>query len=375
MHACTHACSLRRHGASPSPSAARKPPHPASFRIAATCAAPARTRRSARFPTMPGDSGLLRLPQLLRALLLVFDEQSTGRPRAYPDLSGAGSNENADLWLAFVIAIVLFAARYITHNCLLSRLLAKRTERERSKLSEGLFYSMYYVAAFAFFMGYVRANEEFLQSWRLFTNEPIVYSIFHPYPPPRSEFVQLYYMQALGFYLSALVFLVMYDTRRSDFRQLVLHHVVTLALIIVSYLYSYTRVGALILALHDFGDIFLYSATSLNKLGYKGIDTAVFAMFAVSFYVTRLVVLPRLVYGVLVESLMTLSVEPSFANWGMYFEVALLHWAVFSTLLNVLVLLHCFWFTLILRMIYRELFLGKKISDEGDIREDDSDGE
>jgi very-long-chain ceramide synthase len=179
----------------------------------------------------------------------------------------------------------------------------------------------------------------------------------------------VYYMQALGFYLSAAVFLVLFDTRRSDYIQLLIHHVVTLVLICISFYYSYVRAGVIILALHDLGDIFLYLATTLNKLGYAGLDTVVFAIFAATFYVTRLVILPRINWGVLVESLGEVTVDPFFNSWAMYFERALSHVAWFFVLLNTLVLLHCFWFTLILRMIYREVFLGKKISNEGDIRE------
>lgn len=325
---------------------------------------------------MAGTTGLMRFPAMWRVLLERFDAQSAGRPSAVPDLVGAGSNKVGDLWLAGVFAVVLFASRYFMHTVLLRRLLAKRTERDRSKLSEGIFYTLYYVCAFTFFVVYVRGNEAFLRDWKLLTNEPVVDSMFEPYPPPRSDWVQLYYAQDFGFYLSALVFLLFFDTRRSDFRQLLLHHIVTIGLVGLSYTYSYTRIGCVIIALHDFGDVFLYSATTLNKLGYKGLDTAVFATFAVSFYVTRLVMLPRLVWGVCVETLQTVAARPTFANWAQYFETSLLHWAVFTVLLCTLCVLHCFWFSLILRMIHREVFLGKKITDQGDIREDsDSDGD
>jgi hypothetical protein len=315
-----------------------------------------------------GSSGLMRLPQYCRALLGTFEAQSALRTQTYPDLVSK-SNETSDLWLAFAIASILFASRFIMHNYVLAGLLRDRSEKDRSKLSEALFYTAYYTAAFAYFLVYVVGNEAFLQEWTLLTNEPIVRNIFDPYPPPRSEFVQIFYMQALGFYASALVFLVAFDTRRKDFLQLLLHHIVTVSLLAISYVYSYTRVGALIVALHDFGDIFLYGATALNKLGCAGADTAVFAMFAATFAVTRLVVLPRLVHGVLIESLEMVVSHPTFNGWGMYFETALMHWGAFFVMLNTLILLHCFWFTLILRMIYREVFLGKKITDEGDIRE------
>lgn len=318
-----------------------------------------------------GSGGLLRFVGFCQGLIDIFRRVSAGRTSSYPDWS-VKTNEATDLWIAAFIAVCLFGLRYTMHNFLLSSLLRHRNERDRSKLSEGIFYTFYYSCAFAFFFFVVYRNEEYLQKWDFFTNEPVVLNIFQPYPPPRSEFVQMYYMQALGFYASALVFLVAYDTRRSDFVQLFIHHIVTVGLVWVSHIYGYTRVGALIIALHDLGDIFLYGATTLNKLKFAGLDTAVFAVFAVTFYVTRLVVFPRLVYGVLVESFQyLLYIDSGFNEWGKYFETALVHWASFAVMLNTLILLHCFWFVLILRMIYREVFLGQKITKQGDIREDD----
>lgn len=319
-----------------------------------------------------GDTtGLLRLVSFGRVLVDVFRIESADRASAFPDWA-CKTNQRSDLHMAAVIALVLFGLRYAMHNFILAGLLRGRTERDRSKLSEGIFYTAYYSFAFTFFCCVVYRNEEFLKQWKLFTNESIVHNIFNPYPPPRSEYVQMYYMLALGFYASAIVFLVAYDTRRSDFLQLFVHHIVTIALVWISYIYGYTRVGSLIIALHDLGDIFLYAATTLNKLRFTGLDTAVFAVFAVTFYVSRLVVFPRLVYGVLGESLYQVAyVDGRFNEWAKYFETALVHWFSFAIMLNTLILLHCFWFVLILRMIYRELFLGKKITEQGDIREED----
>lgn len=323
--------------------------------------------------TAPGSTGLMRLVTFGRSLLSVFRAESAGRARDWPLLPPSTPADASDIKLGLGLAAVIFALRLFSDNVLCAALLRKRSPKDRAKLSEALFYTAYYTAAFAFFAFAVVPNAPFLRSWPLFSNAPGIDAIFSSHPPPRSPHVALYYMQALGFYISALVFLVLFDTRRKDFAHMVVHHTVTLALVVASYHFSYTRAGALVIALHDFGDIFLYLATALNKVGVRGADTAVFAAFVVAFYVTRLLILPRLVHSLVVETLQTVIARPHFLGWGMYFEAALAHWSAFAAMFFTLITLHSYWFALALRMIYREVVQGKKISDEGDIREEDSD--
>lgn len=315
------------------------------------------------------EGGLLRFVAFGRTLVGHIRQQSALRTMSTPSLLNQDVTAS-DFAIALCVATVIFVSRLLL-NYSIRETLQKRSLRDRAKLSESVFYTCHYSVAFSFFAFVLWPNEHWIRDLNVFSNQPVIMSVLDPHPPPRSVFVDMYYLHALGFYISALAFLIAYDSRRSDYKVMVLHHVVTLTLVIVSYLYNYVRIGVIILALHDVGDVFLYLATTLHKLGYAGADTFVFGIFAVVFYVTRLVALPRLNYCVAVESLFQVSVLPSFNNWAMFFESALLHWVVFSTLLFVLVLLHCYWFSLILRMIYREVVLGRKISDEGDIRSDD----
>jgi TLC domain len=95
----------------------------------------------------------------------------------------------------------------------------------------------------------------------------------------------------------------------------------------------------------------------------------VFAVFAVTFYGTRLVLLPRIAYALHVDAFKVMTEDATYNDWASNFETSFKHLAFFSLLIDILILLHCFWFCLILKMIYREVFLGKKISEEEDIRE------
>ena len=82
-----------------------------------------------------------------------------------------------------------------------------------------------------------------------------------------------------------------------------------------------------------------------------------FAIFAIAFFITRLIIYPRdLVYSLVVEA------PEIMGMWTGY-------WA-FAALLIVLQCLHVFWFYLIVRMIFKLLTTGI----EKDERSDDDEG-
>jgi uncharacterized membrane protein len=129
---------------------------------------------------------------------------------------------------------------------------------------------------------------------------------------------------------------------------------------------NYTRVGVTIMLLHDFADVFLESAKVFNYSSKaKGHEWAkivcdvLFGIFAITFFVTRLVLYPVFVIrSVLFEA-------PGF------FGIDWLGYWLFASLLLVLQGLHIFWFYLIARMLVRLFTTGI----EKDERSDDEDEE
>lgn len=57
-----------------------------------------------------------------------------------------------------------------------------------------------------------------------------------------------------GFYYSLLIS-SLFDVRRSDFWQLVFHHIITIGLLSFSWTINFVRVGTLVLLCHDIADI------------------------------------------------------------------------------------------------------------------------
>lgn len=332
-----------------------------------------------RNPTYPNrnkahkmpSGGLLRVTQFLRDFASVLKDQQQYRDEGSPSLLSPEMTWD-DLYVLLCIASALFFLRRTLETTVFHRVFTNYRGRVRRKLGENLFYGVYYVLAFSCYFFMVRPNVDW--SAPLFSNENvIVKQLLHPFPPVMTRAEHLYYDQAIGFYLAATTFLLCYDQRRSDYAELMLHHCVTMGLLVMSYMYGYTRVGVIVIALHDVSDILLYFAKFVHYLNMKGFDTCIFGVFALTFYVTRMLMYARIVYAVTFETLFTVVENPAFNRWAMYIDTYIIHYLFFALLLGTLLLLQCFWFALILRMIHKELFLGKKISDEGDIRSDDED--
>ncbi|XP_063076500.1 ceramide synthase 2 [Engraulis encrasicolus] len=159
-----------------------------------------------------------------------------------------------------------------------------------------------------------------------------------------------YYLIELGFYWSLLL-CVSVDVKRKDFKEQIVHHIATIFLLGFSYCSNYIRVGTLVMLVHDSSDFLLESAKMFNYAGWKRTCDSLFVVFAVVFLVTRLVVFPSKI----IHTTLILSMEVFQPFLGYYF---------FNALLLILQALHVFWAWLILRMVYKFLFLGKLEKDE-----------
>lgn len=113
-----------------------------------------------------------------------------------------------------------------------------------------------------------------------------------------------YYALQLGFYLQGLVALVSFETKRKDFTELMLHHVVTILLIVLSYCASHHRLGLNVLIVHDLSDVLLYLAKVMHymdKYGrvlrkiFNALTQIIFISFALLFAWSRNYVFPNFI--------------------------------------------------------------------------------
>lgn len=167
---------------------------------------------------------------------------------------------------------------------------------------------------------------------------------------------RLYCLQ-MGFYASNIGILVFWEIRRKDFWVMMVHHIVTLVLIAVSYHLNFLRVGCIILLLHDVCDVLMECAKMLKYLNQDFGGSVVFGIFMLMWILLRLIYFPFwVIWSTSVESTAILGQQVPLYN-------------LFNGMLITLVVLHIYWFGLIVRIAYRALATGAA----NDIREDSDD--
>eukprot|EP01071_Lankesteria_metandrocarpae_P006047 Lankesteria_metandrocarpae@DN4222_c0_g1_i1.p1 len=302
----------------------------------------------------------------------------------------------ADLKFALTMLLCFVSVRFllcgalrfpaITKSVALIPRIAKRIikPKRHSKFSENVWYFMWHTTSFCWGV-YVlhteaRAYEEpgwlrmllrtrdDLYYWHVTEAEVAAGSEGWPLLSV-SPTVSYFYRTQYAFWCSCVVFIWL-ETNRKDFVVLIIHHVATCSLILISYICSYWRIGLLILCIHDSADVFLYLAKFLHytKASDHVVD-AIFLVFVLVFFSSRLVIFPYLcVWPMLWPS--------NFRRWTG--GKIMTHWDVpggvsMPAFLFLLQILHVFWFCLIVKMIYRTLYTKKAITERGDVRSDDED--
>ncbi|XP_061883731.1 ceramide synthase 1 isoform X1 [Entelurus aequoreus] len=200
----------------------------------------------------------------------------------------------------------------------------------------------------------------FFTSYSFFHDPP---SVFYNWKSGMSVPIDIaiaYLIQG-SFYGHSIYATVYMDAWRKDSAVMVVHHIITLALICFSYAFRYHNVGILVLFLHDINDIQL-EFTKLNVYlksrggGYYLLNDVLSNMGSVSFSITwfwfRLYWFPlKVLYATCVSSLQSVP------NIPFYF--------FFNTLLLALLLMNIYWFLFIVIFVVKVL----KMKEVNDVRE------
>ncbi|XP_055796607.1 ceramide synthase 1-like isoform X2 [Salvelinus fontinalis] len=201
-----------------------------------------------------------------------------------------------------------------------------------------------------------------------FTN----YTFFHDPPSVFYEWkrgmtvptdIAIAYLIQGSFYGHSIYATVYMDAWRKDSTVMVVHHVITLALITFSYAFRFHNIGLLVLFLHDINDIQL-EFTKLNVYfktrggGYYLINDILSNMGSVSFSITwfwfRLYWFPlKVLYATCVSSLQSVP------NIPFYF--------FFNSLLLTLLCMNIYWFLYIVAFVVK--VLTGQMKDVKDLRE------
>ncbi|XP_047332852.1 ASC1-like protein [Impatiens glandulifera] len=170
------------------------------------------------------------------------------------------------------------------------------------------------------------------------------------------------YMYAAGFYTYSIFALIFWETRRSDFGVSMSHHVATVILIVLSYILRFSRVGSIVLALHDASDIFLEIGKMSKYTGAETLASVSFVLFALSWLLLRLIYYPIwILWSTSYESIQTLDKDK-------HKVVGPIYYYVFNSLLYCLLVLHIYWWVLIYRMLVNQVQARGKLGE--DVRSD-----
>ncbi|CAK8537260.1 unnamed protein product [Lathyrus sativus] len=173
------------------------------------------------------------------------------------------------------------------------------------------------------------------------------------------------YMYGAGFYSYSILALVFWETRRSDFGISMTHHVASLTLIVLSYIFRFVRVGSVVLALHDATDVFLEIGKMSKYSSAETMASFAFVLFVWSFTILRVIYFPFWVLrSTSYEVVNTLKLKENWVDGSIYYYV-------FNTLLLCLLILNIYWWVLMLRMLAGQIRARGKVSE--DIRSDSED--
>ncbi|WWC69626.1 uncharacterized protein I206_103569 [Kwoniella pini CBS 10737] len=107
----------------------------------------------------------------------------------------------------------------------------------------------------------------------------------YPYTPIAGT-VKFYYLSQLGWWFHQ-IYVINSEKRRKDHWQMFGHHILTITLLVTSYIANFTRVGVVIHVLMDFCDIFLPLAKMLRYLTYTTACDVTFVIFLISWLLSR----------------------------------------------------------------------------------------
>lgn len=283
-----------------------------------------------------------------------------------------------DVYFALTWGMILYMIRTVlTHLVLLpvSRILVKRPD---SKLSPA-------IQQHRFERKVCRFAE---QSWIVIlytTSLVMVMSVVvkMPFWPTKLKFLwrdyphttmdaltKVVYLWEASNYVHQL-FVINLEERRSDFWQMLIHHIVTLFLIGGSFTASFYRVGYAILALMDPADVCLGTAKLLKYMGWQTVCDIMFGVFMVVWTITRHILYAVVWYSCYRDAPAVISFKTSvdLASGHMLTQTT---YTVFLVLLGVLQFILLIWFGMIVNVAVHVLTKGKAVDSRSD-QDSDSD--
>ncbi|EGX96311.1 ceramide synthase membrane component (LAG1), putative [Cordyceps militaris CM01] len=283
-------------------------------------------------------------------------QDDPGKPVMY----GKGPWDMA--FVAFYIIVLTFTREFIMQELL--RPWARSTGLSKAK--QARFMEQAYTAVYFAFLGpaglYVMSRTPV---W--YYNTTGMYADF----PHRTHeaVVKFYYLLEAAYWAQqAIVLILGLEKPRKDYYELVGHHVVSLALIGLSYRFHFTYIGIAVYTSHDISDFFLATSKVLNYLDHFLIGPYFFVFVCVWVYLRHYINL-QIIVSMFTEFR---TVGPFELNWETQQYKCWISQYITTALLTSLQALNLFWLFYILRIAYRFVRDSNATDDRSDDEDEDT---
>ncbi|KAF3761210.1 hypothetical protein M406DRAFT_267261 [Cryphonectria parasitica EP155] len=271
-----------------------------------------------------------------------------------------------DLAFVFFYTIVLsFTREFLMHEVLrpLARACGITSPRTTSRFTEQMYTACYTALSGPLGLLVMRRTPGL---WYFETR-----GMYEGYPHQAHEgLFKFYYLFQAAFWIQQVVVMVLgQEQRRKDFREFVAHHVVTVALIGLSYRFHFMRIGIAIYVTHDISDGLLAIVKSLNY-AQSSLQAPVYALCMACWIYLRHYINLRVLYSILTEFS---AVGPFELDWAAEQYKCRISQVVTFGLLAGLQALNLFWLYCLFRSAYRFVMLGIAKDDRSEAEE--SEGE
>jgi len=179
------------------------------------------------------------------------------------------------------------------------------------------------------------------ECWRGFPNQP------------KTPSVTWFYTVQLAFYIYIQIAHVFLDVKRKDFWPMLVHHFLTIGLIMGSWWFTYFRMGMVVFFSMDFVDVIIEFAKIFKNLKWEKTSAFFFINLLFFWVFFRMGVFPYKVLFSVYSEVEAVHIEEG------YFDYTYNEWWVFNMTLWALQVLQVYWFGVILHALYRLIVTGK----------------
>lgn len=189
-------------------------------------------------------------------------------------------------------------------------------------------------------------------------------TMYATYPDLTNDYLyKLFYLGQGAFWAQQSVILILQvEKPRKDFKELVLHHIVTMSLIWLSYVFHFTKMGLAVYITMDVSDFFLAVSKDLNYLDSPLVGPWFVLFVGVWIYLRHYINL-KILWSVLTEFRTVGDFKLNFATQQYKCWISL---PIVFVLIGALQLVNLYWLFLILRILYRFVFGGVAQDDRSD---------